>query len=92
MRRAALVHEHLDRRVLTHERPGDARVVEMDVGQEQLADVGDADSLAPERGSQGVERGRRPRVDERHPARALQDGGRDDLGISKKVEVDVVDP
>ena len=41
MRRALLGYVHLDARIRRHERSGSAGMVEMDVGHEQVAQVGD---------------------------------------------------
>ena len=93
MRRAALVDEHLDGRVLPHQRAGGARMVEMDVRQEELADIAEADALrasAPPAGCRAMVDG--PGSMSATPDGALKDGRRNDLGMPEKVEIDVVKP
>ena len=88
--RAALVDEHLDLGIRRQEQPGRARVIEMDVRQQQLTDVPNRYPLRARAFEEPVERGRRAGVDDRHPVGALQDGAGDDAGPAQKIQIDVV--
>ena len=48
MRRAALVNVDLDFRIQTNQGTGDARVIEMDVRQDDLPDIFERDALRAE--------------------------------------------
>ena len=68
------------------------RVIEVDMGQQDLPDVRQGDARA--RRAAALSPGRvvvGPGIDERNAAGGLQDGGRDDSGTAQKVQVDVVD-
>ena len=67
-------------------------MIEMDVGQEDLADVlRSAIAFALERRFAGLMRRRRPGIDERDAGRAVKDCCGDDFRATEKVQVDVVD-
>ena len=92
VRRAATVNEHLDVRMLLEDgadRPG---VVEVNVRDQNLPDVAEADALFLQRRGQVREGRRRPRIDERHTGGSVEDRGGDDLGTAEEVEVDVIEP
>jgi hypothetical protein len=88
VRRAALVHEDLDVRMSANDRPCRAGVIEMDVGQQDLANVCEAQtqSLQPE--VERLETSGWPGVDERHACRRMDDGRRDGVGAPEKLQVD----
>ena len=90
-RRASLVDEYLHRGVLADHRPGCACVIEMDVREQQLPDIGEPDAPAPERRAQRFDRRRGTRIDQRDAARPLQHRCGDDLRLSEKVQIDVVE-
>src|SRR5688572_19666414 len=88
MRSAALVDQHLDVWVLPDDGPGCAGVVQMDVGQEDVTDVGPPDTI---RLQSQLECGKTrcgAGVDDRHPAMALHQPACDDLRPSAKVQID----
>jgi len=91
MTRAALVHEHFDVRVLTGDRSRRARVIEVDMREQQLPHVAETDAAVVERRCQRRHRRRRPRVEQRDAGRAVQDRRRDDLRASQEVEIEVVE-
>jgi hypothetical protein len=51
--------------MLAHEHAGRPRVVEMDVAEQQVANVGELESARSKPGLEAVDRGRRPAVEER---------------------------
>ena len=65
-------------------------MIEMDVRQQQLPDVSNRYPLRVERLEQPVKRGRRARVDERHPVGALQHGRSDDAGPPQEIQIEIV--
>ena len=71
--------------------PTDPGVVEVNVRHQDLPDVLEPDALAGQRRRELRDRGRRSRIDERDPRRAVQDRRRDDLRPAEEVEVDVVE-
>ena len=71
--------------------PDAAGVIEVDVGDEDLAHVAETDALLLERRRQVPQRRRRPGVDEGDAGRPVEDRRRDDLGTAEKVEVDVIE-
>jgi hypothetical protein len=89
--RASLVNENLNPRVLPYERTGHPSVVEVDVGQQNLPDIGDGDSLPAKGFFETLVRGRRSGIDERHTRRVVKDCGGYDFGDSEKVQVDVIE-
>jgi len=78
--------------MLPHERARAPGVIEVDVRQQQLPDVRDRDPLPLQGRTQVLERRGRPGIDQRDVSRCLEDGGGDDLGAAKKVEVDLIKP
>ena len=83
------MHVDAKRRVLARQRAGDAGMIEVDVGQEDRADVGDLDAAAREATAQRRQRGRRTRIDQRGAACAVQDHRCDDAVHAEEIEVDV---
>ena len=71
--------------------PTDAGVIEVDVRDEDLPHVLEPDPLPRQRRRQVIEGRRRPRVDQRHAGRSVEDRRRDDLGPAEEIEVDVVE-
>jgi hypothetical protein len=66
-------------------------MVQMDVRQQDLTDVRHPDTAALQRGPERRQAGRRSGIDQGHAARPMEDGRRDDVRVTEKVEVDVVD-
>jgi hypothetical protein len=92
VRRAALVHEDIDVGILSHERPGRAGVIEMDMREQDVPHIPHRHALLLERPLQVFDRGRRTWIDERNAGRAVQNRRRDDFRDAEKVEVDIVEP
>ena len=91
VRCAAFVNKHLDCGILAYERTGDPGMIKMNVGQQNLANVANADALPLQCRGQGVVSRRRSGIDERHPGGTMKDRGRDDLGRAKKIEVNIIE-
>ncbi len=91
VRGATLVDEHLNRPVLLDETAGAPGMVQVDVGQQNLPDVRDPDTAALKGGAKRRQARRRSGINQRHTARPVEHGGRDDVRVAEKVEVDVVD-
>ena len=90
VRRAAFVDKDVDRRIFADECSRRARVVEMDVRQQDLADIRDGHALAPQRQLEVVERRRRARIDQRDTRGAVKDDGRNDFRHPQEIEIDVI--
>ena len=88
MRRADLRDVHLQRRVLAHERAGGAGVVEVDVREEQMADVAELEVALREPGLQRRNARRRPAVVEREAVVGLDDVAADVAGQPLVEQVD----
>ena len=88
MWRAALVHIHLEPGVLGNERPGCARVIEVDVGQHEARHIGDRESRCLKRTAKRRQRARRAGIDERDAARAVEHRGRDDPWAALEIQID----
>ena len=69
--------------VLPHERPGGARVVEVDVGEEEVTQVADLDAAGRERLAQRREAARRAAVEEREPVVRLDQVRGDPAGVAR---------
>jgi hypothetical protein len=91
MARTALVHQHLDARVLLHERSGRAGMIEMDVREDHLPHVRDRHAPGEERLAETGERRGGPGVDERHARGVVQDGRGDDALMAEELQIDVVE-
>ena len=89
VRCALLVDVHAQLRVLAHQRPRDARVIEVDVRQQNRAQIGDADARALELGAQRRQRAGRAGVDERDPAGAINDHGGDDARGAQEMQIEI---
>jgi hypothetical protein len=87
MRRATFVDVHVDVRMVRDDRAGCATVVEMDVRQQDGADVGHRDAVSRQPSLERSPGRRRPRVDEDHPVRPAEDGRGDDGGVVEEVKV-----
>jgi hypothetical protein len=79
---------HLQRRVLAHEGPGRAGVVEVDVAEQQVPDVGQRETAVGEARLQRVDRRRGAAVEERRPVVGVEQVARDDPLAAEVVEVD----
>src|SRR5258706_535029 len=88
VRRATLMHEHLQRGNATHQRPCRARVIEMHVRQQDVRDVGEADAEAVQAELERLEARGRSRIDQRDASRVAHDGGADDAGTASEFQVD----
>ena len=88
VRRADRRHVNLKAGVLADEGSRGARVVEVDVGQEEVAEVGQGEAVRGEPLLQPADTDRRPAVEERRPVVRLQDVDADDLLGRLVVEVD----
>ena len=88
VRRSDLRHVHLEAGVLAHERARGARVVEVDVREQQVADVGQGETVRGQPVLQPRDADRRPAVEERRTVVRLEDVGADDLLGRLVVEVD----
>ena len=78
VRRADLGDVHGQSRVLPHEHPRGARVIEVDVRQKEMAQIGRGDAVLPETGPEGVDRRRRAAVEQRRPVGGVEQVGADD--------------
>ena len=76
MRRADLAHVHLEPRVAADERAGPTGVVGMDVGEEQVMDVTEAQAVLGETGLERVDAHGGTAIDERVPAARQADSSR----------------
>ncbi len=74
--------------VLTHERAGRARVVEMDVREEQVLQVADLRAAGAERVAERREAARRAAVEERQPVVRLDEVRGDSAGVPAVQEVE----
>ena len=72
VRRADLRHVHLERRVLADEHAGRARMVEVDVAQQQMPDVGELQAARGEARLQRIDGRRRAAVEEGRAVRAVE--------------------
>ena len=88
VRCADLRDVHLQRRVLAHERAGGAGVVEVDVREEQMADVAELEAALREPGLQRRDARRRPAVVEREAVVGLDDVAADVAGEALVEQVD----
>ena len=90
--RPALVHVDADARLFVHERPRGPRVVEVDVRQEDRADVANVVPESAQPRSQGRQRRRWPGIDDRNAPVAVDHHRRDDLLDAEELDVDEADP
>jgi hypothetical protein len=90
--RTPLVDEHLDLGIRRDEGARRTGMVEVDVRQQEPADVANSYPLLPERLEQRFERRRGSRIDEHHPARVIEHCRGDNARTPEKVEIDVVHP
>ena len=88
VRSADLGDVHGELRVLPHEYPGRAGVVEVDVRQEEVAQVGDGDAELREARTKRLDRRRRPAVVERWPLRRVEQVGTDHALAAEVAQVD----
>ena len=88
MRRADRRDVHLQRRVLADEDARRAGMVEVDVAEQQMADVGERKPAVGKPGLQRVDRRRGAAVEERGPVVGVEEVARDDPLAAEVVEVD----
>src|SRR5713101_3205175 len=88
VRRAQLGNVHQQRRMLAHEDPGCARMVEVDVREEEVAQVLKLEAAPAQGGVQALKAGRRAAVVERRTVLGLDDVRRDDALGALMVEVE----
>jgi hypothetical protein len=74
--------------VLAHEDARRARVVEMDVAEQQVADVGEREPAVGEAGLERVDRRRGAAVEDRGPVVGVEEVARDDPLAAEMVQVD----
>jgi hypothetical protein len=79
---------HLQRRVLADEGPGCAGVVEVDVAEQEVPDVGQGEAAVGEARLQRLDCGGGPAVEERRPVVGVEQIARDDPLAAEMVEVD----
>jgi hypothetical protein len=72
-----------------HERAGRARMVEMNVRQQNRAEIGHRDPRLFERRAKCRQRARRSGIDEGHAPGTVQHDGGDDTRHAKEVEIDI---
>ena len=89
VRRARFVDEHAQPRIVAHERARGARMIEMDVRQQQRRHVGHRDAGAFELASKHGKGARWSGIDQRHAAFAVQHAGGDDARHALKQQIDV---
>ena len=77
-----------ERRVLAHERPGGARVIEVDVREEEVLQVADLRAARAERVAKRREAARRTAVEEREPVVRLDEVRGDPVGVPAVQEVE----
>ena len=77
----------VDFRARLRQRPGCARVVKMDVRQENVPDVAGAQAMPGQCGFECRESGVGAALDEHHTGFALDQKGGDGIGVAQKVEV-----
>ncbi len=88
MRRALLVHEHLDCGVVLHEQAGDTSVIQMNVREQNRLDVLDGNPLPREVAAQRVSAGAWTGVDEGDAGGACVDAGRDRARGVAEIQID----
>ena len=79
---------HGQSRVLAHEDACRARVVEVDVREQEMAEIGDREAVVGEGFAQRLDRRCRPAVEERRPPGRLEEIRRDDALVAEVAEVD----
>ena len=79
---------HCQSRVLAHEDACRARVVEVDVREQKMAEIGDREAVVGESFAQRLDRRCRPAVEERRPFGRLEELRRDDALVTEVAEVD----
>src|SRR5262249_1545126 len=89
MRLASLVDEYLDVWMTRDDRAGCPRVIEMDVREQQVRDIRQRDPLPAQLFLQTIEAGCRSRIDERDLPRASDDGRRDYMTTSEKMQIEI---
>src|SRR5581483_4259855 len=88
VRRADLGNVHLQTGMLAHERPRRARVVEVDVAEQQVTDVLEREALRREACTQRLDRRRRPAVEERRAVVRVEQVRADCALPAEMLEVD----
>ena len=86
----ALVHVHGQVRETADQHAARARVIEVDMRQEQGGDVADENSGPRELFTKARQRARRTRIDEGDAGRVVKDRCRNDFREAQKVQVDVI--
>lgn len=79
---------HLEAGVVADEGSGCARVIEVDVAQEQVPNVGQPEPVAFEAALQGRDTRRRPAVEQRRPLLRVEEVRPDDALCATVIEVD----
>jgi len=81
------VHEHADVRICPDERARGTCVVEVDMGQQERADIAESDAGTVKRPLKGLQAGRRPGIDNRDAARPLHDAGGNGMWSTQELEI-----
>ena len=74
--------------ILAHEHARGARVVEVDVREQEMADVGQLQAARRETGFERVDARRRPAVEQRRPVRRVEEIARDNALATEMEQVD----
>ena len=91
MRRADLGDVHLQTRVLADEHAGRARVVEVDVREQQVAQIGDGEPALVQDGPERVDVRGRPAVEQRRPVVGLEQVAADHALVPEVKQVERLD-
>ena len=84
---ASLVHEDFNLRMLTHQRTGRSRVIEMDMRQQNRPDVSHGGTVRASDPRRVGHTRRGPGINQGHPAGAPQHGSGNDTGVSLKQKI-----
>jgi hypothetical protein len=85
------VNDDLDVGKAFHDRAGCARVIEMNVGEEEMANVFETDPFPRQLRRKVIDGSFGSGIDQRHAGRTVKDGGRNNLGPAEKCEINVVE-
>ena len=88
MLRPPLVHHHLDVRMVTHDRSSRTCVIEVNVGQKDVANIGPADTVRLQAELECRQAAGRTWIDDRHALMALDQCSRDYLRTVLELQID----
>ena len=89
MWRPSLVHVNPNGRILLHQHAGSAGVVEVDVRQQDAADVAQRHARLRQSSAEHRQRRGRAGVDDRHAVDAVQDAGGNDARRAEEFEIEI---